>query len=57
MQSGFEQNRVFAVPVLQGDFAHESPAETEKLFYDFLSGFRVGGEFIYRYVWRGRATC
>ena len=47
-QSGFEANRVYSVSVLQGEQHPDSPAELEKLFFDFLSGFRVGGEFIYR---------
>jgi len=47
-QSGFEPNRIYSVSVLQGEDHPDSPAEVEKLFFDFLSGFRVGGEFIYR---------
>ncbi|KAI9637977.1 MCM2/3/5 family-domain-containing protein [Dioszegia hungarica] len=45
---GFDQNRVYSVQVLAGDQPPDSPAEIERLFYDFLSGFRVGGEFVYR---------
>lgn len=48
VQSGFDQNRVYSVHVLQGETLPDSPAETERLFFEFLSGFRVGGEFIYR---------
>jgi hypothetical protein len=47
-QSGFDQNRVYSVQVLAGDQAPDSPAEIERLFFDFLSGFRLGGEFLYR---------
>ncbi|KAL7424263.1 minichromosome maintenance protein 5 [Cryptotrichosporon argae] len=46
--SGFDQNRVYTVPVLAGEEARDSPAQTERQFFDFLAGFRVGGEFVYR---------
>ncbi|TXT13612.1 hypothetical protein VHUM_00979 [Vanrija humicola] len=48
MQSGFEQNRIYSVQVLEGDQGVDSPAETEALFLRFLSEFRVNQEFIYR---------
>lgn len=48
LQSGFDQNRVYSVQVLAGDQQPDSPAEIERLFFDFLSGFRLGGEFVYR---------
>lgn len=47
-QSGFEPNRVYSVQVLQGDQAVNSPSATEAAFLEFLAGFRVGGEFVYR---------
>lgn len=46
-----ESNRVYSVQVLPGDAASrspESPAQVEKAFWEFLHGFRVGGEFVYR---------
>ncbi|KAL1410983.1 minichromosome maintenance protein 5 [Vanrija albida] len=46
--SGFEQNRIYSVQVLEGDQGVDSPAETEALFLRFLSEFRVNQEFIYR---------
>lgn len=46
--SGFDQNRVYSVQVLPGEERRDTPAETEKLFFEFLYGFRVGGEFVYR---------
>lgn len=48
MQSGFEQNRIYSVQVLEGDQGVDSPAETEAQFLRFLSEFRVNQEFIYR---------
>jgi hypothetical protein len=36
------------VQVLQGDQDANSPSTNEQLFLDFLAGFRVGGEFVYR---------
>lgn len=49
-QSGFDQNRVYSVQVLEGNQAENSPSTTEGLFLEFLKNFRVGGEFVYRYV-------
>ncbi|KAK4689763.1 DNA replication licensing factor MCM5, partial [Tremellales sp. Uapishka_1] len=46
--SGFDQNRVYSVQVLQGEERPDSNTEIERLFFEFLSGFRVGGEFVYR---------
>ncbi|WWD16187.1 hypothetical protein CI109_100612 [Kwoniella shandongensis] len=43
-----EQGRVWAVGVLEGDTRRDTPSEVERLFYDFLSGFRIGGQFTYR---------
>lgn len=43
-----EANRVYSVQVLAPEANPDSPAETERAFLDFLSGFRVNGEFTYR---------
>lgn len=48
--SGFDQNRVYSVQVLAGEQHPDSPAELEREFHAFLAGFRVGGEFVYRWV-------
>lgn len=56
-QSGFDQNRIYSVPVLAGERQdsinggnglNESAADLERSFWEFLYGFRVGGEFVYR---------
>lgn len=54
--SGFDQNRIYSVQVLAGEQHPDAPSEVEKLFFDFLSGYRVGGEFVYRYVQLAMAT-
>ena len=54
--SGFDQNRIYSVQVLAGEQLPDAPSEVEKLFFDFLSGYRVGGEFVYRYVQLAMAT-
>jgi DNA replication licensing factor MCM5 len=46
--SGFETGRVYSIGVLAGDQHPESLSQLEEAFLSFLSGFRVGGEFIYR---------
>lgn len=46
--SGFDQNRVYSVAVLAGNQGDDAPSTTENQFFEFLAGFRVGGEFIYR---------
>ena len=48
--SGFDQNRIYSVQVLAGEQHPDAPSEIERLFFEFLSGYRVGGEFVYRYV-------
>jgi DNA replication licensing factor MCM5 len=50
--SGFDANNVYTVSVHDPPAATspESPSETEKLLFDFLLQYRVGGEFIYRQV-------
>ncbi|KAG6866855.1 hypothetical protein C0991_008791 [Blastosporella zonata] len=53
--SGFDANNVYTVSVhdLPAAISPESPSETEKLLYEFLLQYRVGGEFIYRDKLRG----
>ncbi|KAG6910571.1 hypothetical protein DXG01_009521 [Tephrocybe rancida] len=53
--SGFDANNVYTVSVhdLPPATAPESPSETEKLLFEFLLQYRVGGEFIYRDKLRG----
>jgi len=48
--SGFDANRVYSVAVHDSAVATspDSPAETEKLLFEFIQAFRVGGEYIYR---------
>jgi hypothetical protein len=55
IMSGFDSNAVYSVPVLPpnpssngANGSSESPAATKSLLFDFLMGFRVGEEFIYR---------
>lgn len=49
--SGFDMNRVYSVSVHDRPApSQEAPSETTKLLTDFLLQFRVGGEFIYRYL-------
>jgi DNA replication licensing factor MCM5 len=50
--SGFDANNIYTVSVHDNPSAPapDSPSETEKLLLDFLLEFRVGGEFIYRFV-------
>ncbi|KAG6829285.1 hypothetical protein H0H92_005038 [Tricholoma furcatifolium] len=53
--SGFDANNVYTVSVhdLPPATSPDSPSETEKLLYEFLLQYRVGGEFIYRDKLRG----
>lgn len=47
--SGFDQNRIYSVSVLNGDNQPDSRSSIEQLFFKFLSEWRVGaGEFVYR---------
>ncbi|RXW17983.1 hypothetical protein EST38_g7870 [Candolleomyces aberdarensis] len=48
--SGFEANQVYTVPVHDqaAPTGPELPSETEQLLFDFLQGFRIGEDFIYR---------
>ena len=50
--SGFDANRVYSVSVhdVPAATSPDSPSETEKLLFEFIQQFRVGGEFVYRYV-------
>ncbi|KAK7468656.1 minichromosome maintenance protein 5 [Stygiomarasmius scandens] len=48
--SGFDQDQVYSVysrDTIPAS-APDTPSDTEKLFLEFLSQYRVGGEFIYR---------
>ena len=52
--SGFEADRVYSIRTAHhkeptGN-ALDYPSQTEKLLLDFLQQYRVGGDFIYRYV-------
>ncbi|KAF8078299.1 MCM2/3/5 family-domain-containing protein [Lyophyllum atratum] len=53
--SGFDANNVYTVSIHDPPSATspESPSETEKLLFEFLLQYRVGGEFIYRDKLRG----
>ncbi|KIM85493.1 hypothetical protein PILCRDRAFT_817522 [Piloderma croceum F 1598] len=53
--SGFDANHVYNVSVHDPPAASapDSPSESEKLLFDFLLQYRVGGEFIYRDKLRG----
>ena len=48
--SGFDANRVYSVSVhdVPAASSPDSPSETEKLLFEFIQQFRVGGEFVYR---------
>ncbi|CED82217.1 mcm-domain-containing protein [Phaffia rhodozyma] len=47
-RSGFDSNRVFSVSVLSHQGPHDAPAAIERSLFEFIQGFRVGGEFKYR---------
>lgn len=51
--SGFDANRIISVPVHDAPPPQdiERPAEVERMLLDFLLEYRVGGEFIYRFVY------
>ncbi|KAG5648220.1 hypothetical protein DXG03_006177 [Asterophora parasitica] len=53
--SGFDANNVYTVSIHDPPSATspESPSETEKLLFEFLLQYRVGGAFIYRDKLRG----
>ncbi|KAH7104273.1 ATP dependent DNA helicase [Auriculariales sp. MPI-PUGE-AT-0066] len=46
--SGFDQNRVYAVPVHADQAGPEEPSSVEKALFELLMSFRSGAEFIYR---------
>ena len=50
--SGFDANRVYTVSVLPPDphVAQDSPAATQQQLQEFIMKFRLGEEFIYRFV-------
>jgi hypothetical protein len=52
IMSGFDQNRVYSIAVHDNasKSAPDSASEVERRLLDFLLQYRVGGEFIYRYV-------
>lgn len=49
--SGFDANNIYTVSVhdLPAATSPESSSDTEKLLYEFLLQYRVGGEFVYRW--------
>ncbi|KAF8807264.1 MCM-domain-containing protein [Phlegmacium glaucopus] len=53
--SGFDANRVYSVSVhdVPAATSPDLPSETEKLLFEFIQQFRVGGEFVYRDKLRG----
>ena len=61
LMSGFDANVIHTVPIL-GDrplnaAGLDNASDTERLLLDFLTQFRVEGQFIYRYVTRIFASC
>jgi len=50
--SGFDANRTYSVPAHGAPAATspDLPSETEQLLYEFLQHFRIGEDFIYRWV-------
>ncbi|KAL4069470.1 MCM-domain-containing protein [Scleroderma citrinum] len=48
--SGFDANHVFSVSVRDqsATATTDTPSQTEKILFDFLLQYRVGGEFVYR---------
>ncbi|PFH46633.1 hypothetical protein AMATHDRAFT_7565 [Amanita thiersii Skay4041] len=48
--SGFDPNHIYTIAVHEHPPATspESPAETERLFLEFLLQYRIGGEYLYR---------
>lgn len=50
--SGFDLNRTYSVSVHDQPppSAPESASESERLLLDFLLQYRVGGEFLYRFI-------
>ena len=48
--SGFDANRVYSVAVHDAAEPQsiEQPSEIERMLFEFLLQYRVGGEFIYR---------
>jgi DNA replication licensing factor MCM5 len=59
--SGFDANLIHTVPTL-GDrplaaAGLDNASDTERLLLDFLTQFRVEGQFVYRYVAGGPTNC
>ena len=50
--SGYDANRIYSVSVHNPPPAQniDQPAEIERMLFEFLLQYRVGGEFIYRCV-------
>lgn len=50
--SGFDANQVFTVNVHESpaSTSADTPSQTEKLLLEFLLQYRVGGDFVYRFV-------
>lgn len=51
--SGFDANLIHTVPILGEQplsQSLENASDTERLLLDFLLQYRVGGQFIYRFV-------
>lgn len=51
--SGFDANIIHTVPVLNDRYnaaGLDNASDTERLLLDFLTQFRVEGQFLYRYV-------
>lgn len=43
-----EEGRIWSVGVLEGAEQQNAPSEIERLFYDFLHGFRIEDQWTYR---------
>ena len=60
--SGFDAERTYSIssnrPVRkEPDCSIELPSNSEKLLLDFLLQYRVGNDFIYRYVLFNASIC
>lgn len=56
--SGFDANRVYSVAVHDAAEPQgiEQPSDVERMLFEFLLQYRIGGEFIYRSVHRTKPT-
>lgn len=41
---------MYSVAIHEGEQGDDSPSNLQKQFLEFLSGYRIEGEFIYRWV-------